>query len=196
MKKKMILMAVLCMLVSAGAALAQSKANYAGTWELDKSKSTLPDFMQGVESMTLTVTQTDKDITVAQATKRAAQADTMGSAGGRGGMRRGGGGDQTMTYTLDGKETTRDVEGIPGSSGVKIKGSMEKDGKLKLSSSRTGTDRDGQPSTRTTKETWELSADGKTLKIKRESESPRGSMSSDLVFVKKTGDIVTTDKKQ
>jgi hypothetical protein len=38
--------------------------------------------------------------------------------------------------------------------------------------------------TATTTEDWTLSADGKTLTIKRTSESPRGTQNSTLVFNK------------
>ena len=39
--------------------------------------------------------------------------------------------------------------------------------------------------TRTTKETWSLSDDGKTLTVNRETSSPRGTNSTTMVFVKK-----------
>jgi hypothetical protein len=44
---------------------AAAPANFAGTWTLDKSKSQgLSERMQGAESVTWTITQTDKTITV------------------------------------------------------------------------------------------------------------------------------------
>ena len=36
----------------------------------------------------------------------------------------------------------------------------------------------------TTKETWELSADGKTLTVNREQTTPRGTNTSTMVFTK------------
>jgi hypothetical protein len=38
--------------------------------------------------------------------------------------------------------------------------------------------------TLTTKESWKLSADGKTLTVDRETTNPRGTQTSKLVFVK------------
>ena len=43
----------------------------------------------------------------------------------------------------------------------------------------------GNDVTATTTEEWSLSGDGKTLTVKRASESPRGTQSSTLVFGKK-----------
>jgi hypothetical protein len=57
-------------------------------------------------------------------------------------------------------------------------------GKLNLSSSRTFNGPNGEVSV-STKETWTLSDDGKTLTVHREQNSPRGSSSYDLVFAKK-----------
>jgi hypothetical protein len=36
-----------------------------------------------------------------------------------------------------------------------------------------------------TTETWELQDDGKTLKVVRDMETPRGTQSSEMVFVRK-----------
>jgi hypothetical protein len=189
MKKTFFLTAIVCLL--AVSAFAQKKADFSGTWTLDASKSKL-DERARIESMTMTVTQTDKDIKVETATKRLPLPESMNQGGGNGqgggqgrGMGRGGfGGDGTNTYTLDGKETTVDVETQMGKMPVKLKAELEAGSKLKLSSVRTVNTPNGEFSI-TNKETWTLSDDGKTLTVKRDTESPRGTNSSEMVFTKK-----------
>jgi hypothetical protein len=181
MKKILFMTAFVCLL--AVSAFAQKKTDFSGSWTLDVSKSKLDERMR-VESMTKNVTQTDKDIKVETATKRLPMPD--GAMQGGGGMRRGGfgGGDGTFTYTLDGKESSAEVDGQMGKMPIKLKATVESDGKLKLSSVSTFSGQMGEI-TITTKETWSLSDDGKTLTIKRESESPRGTQSSEMVFTRK-----------
>jgi len=187
MKKTLFLAAFVCLL--AVSAFAQNKKDFSGSWTLDTSKSKLDERMR-IEAMTMTVAQTDKDIKVETATKRmpppadAGGGGGMGGGMGRGGGMRGMGGDTNFTYTLDGKETSVNQETPMGAMPVKLKAEMEKDGKLKLSSSRTFNTPNGEM-TMTTKETWSLSEDGKTLTVKREMESPRGTNSSEMVFMKK-----------
>ena len=182
MRKLLFLTVAVCLFSIVG--LAQDKkADYSGTWTLDVSKSKL-DERSRIESQTLTVTQTDKEIKVATATKRLpTPADAPqggGRPGGGGGM---GGGDSRRTYALDGKETTIEQETPRGNVPVKLTAKSDA-GKLHLASSRTMNTQMGEM-TMTTKETWELSADGKTLTVNRESTSPRGTNSSTMVFAKK-----------
>jgi hypothetical protein len=99
---------------------------------------------------------------------------------GGGGM---GGGDSTNTYTLDGKESTIEVESPMGKMPVKLTGKWD-GGKLVLSSSRTFSGQNGEV-TSTTKDTWSLSADGNTLTVDAESTSPRGTTSTQKVYAKK-----------
>jgi hypothetical protein len=66
---------------------------------------------------------------------------------------------------------------------IVYKANLEKGGKLMLSSSRTISSQMGEM-TITTKEMWSLSEDGKTLTVKRETETPRGVQSSEMVFTK------------
>jgi len=190
MKKLVFLLAAFCLL-SIGA-LAQGKMpDYSGEWSLDKSKSTLSDRMKNIESMTMTVAQSDKELKITTAAKRGAPpaggppAGGGGpGAGGGGGRGMGGGmGDQTLTYSLDGKETSAEVQGGMGTSTVKMIAKMD-GAKLNLTNSRTVNSQMGEVKI-TTKETWELQADG-SLKVKRDTESPRGSESNELVFTKKT----------
>jgi len=187
MKKTFFLAAFVC-LMAISAFAQDKKADFSGSWTLDASKSKL-DERARIESMTMTVAQTDKDIKVETATKRLPPPDGGGGNGQGGGTGRGGGmgfggGDGTTSYTLDGKETSTEVEGRMGKVPVKLKAELEKDGKLKLSRVSTFSGQMGEI-TITTKETWSLSDDGKTLTVKRDMESPRGTNSSEMVFTKK-----------
>jgi hypothetical protein len=187
--KKNIVLAALFSLFALGVSVSAQKApDFSGKWNLDKAKSTLSDREKSmIESQSMTVTQTAADIKYETATKRTpppADAPAGGPPGGgqgRGGM--GGGGDQTMTFKLDGKETTVDMPGMGGQTmPVKMTGKWE-GSKLVLSTSRTFTTPNGDM-TSTTKQTWELSADGKTLTVNSESTSPRGSATSTKIYTK------------
>lgn len=184
MNKFLFLIALMC--VASFTAFAQNAKNpdFSGTWSLDKSKSQLDERMaNSIESMTLTVTQTDKDIKVASATKRLPPPADAGQGGGGRGMGRGfGGGDSTFTYTLDDKESQVSQEGPMGSIPVTLKAKIE-EGKLKLSQVRTFSTPNGEI-TMTTKESWTMSQDGKSLTVKRDTESPRGTQSSEMFFTK------------
>jgi hypothetical protein len=185
MKKLAILAAVFCLFSLS--AFAQSKTNFAGNWELDVKKSKLPE-MSRIEAMSMKVTQTDKDLKVESTTKRVvrAESDPTGAGNRRGNWGGGFGGDgtQTFNYSLEGKETaTEGVAGIPAASAT-LKANLEKDGKLSLTSTRKFTGQMGEV-TVTTKETWELTDGGKTLKVMRETQTPRGAQSSEMYFTKK-----------
>ncbi len=182
MKKALFLTAFVCLLAVSAFAQDNKKTDFSGSWTLDASKSKLGERAR-IESMTMTVTQTDKDIKVETATKRLPPpAGAMQDGGGQGGgMRRGG--DGTSVYSLDGKETTTETEGQMGKSLVKQKAELD-GGKLKLSSTRIFNTQMGEVSINT-KEIWTLSDDGKTLTVKRDMETPRGTNSSEMVFTKK-----------
>jgi hypothetical protein len=179
MKKIFFLAAFFAAFAIAGYAQAKP-TDFSGTWNLDIPKSELNERMR-VEAMTLTVAQTDKELKVTTETKRPAPpADAP--QGGRG-MRGFGGGDSTVAYSLDGKETIVEVDGPNGKMPIKYTGKIE-GGKANLSSSRTFSGQMGEV-TVTTKDTWTLSPDGKTLTVVRDQTSPRGSSTSTMVFVKK-----------
>jgi hypothetical protein len=193
MKNNFMLAAVFSLFVFAFSASAQEKAtNFSGTWNLDVSKSKLGDRVP-IESQTLTVTQTDKDIKVETVTKHAPPpADApqgmekgggkMGGHGHRGGGMMGG--DGTTTYNLDGKETKTEVSGPMGSMPVSLKAKIES-GKLNLSRSSSFSGPMGDM-TMTSKETWELSSDGNTLTVNAERSSPRGNETTTKIFTKKS----------
>ncbi|HXH70831.1 MAG TPA: energy transducer TonB [Pyrinomonadaceae bacterium] len=196
MKKISILTAFFCLLLATTAVFAQDKAtSFAGTWELDAAKSKLPE-RQRVESITLNVAQTDKELKVETNSKHAARPEGDRPMGdGSGGMRQGGGmgrggmmggGNGTVTYSLDGKETTVTVEmpaGMPASS-MALRSKMEKDGKLQLTSNRNIETPNGAMSIKTT-ETWELLNGGNGLKVTRDTETMRGTQSSEMYFTRK-----------
>jgi hypothetical protein len=174
MKIKIVLMAVFCMLLGVGIVAAQENANFAGSWTLDVSKSKLSE-RSPIESMTMNVTQTDKDLSLETKTVRKPrpEGESRGGGGFGGGMM--GGGDATRTYSLDGNETSADD--------IKLKSNLEKDGKLKLIQTRSFDGPMGAVTIKTV-ETWQLADEGKTLKVTRDTETPRGKQSSEMVFTK------------
>ncbi len=188
MKKVLFLSVFVCLTALSVFAQDKKAPDFSGSWTLDVSKSKL-DERARIESMTITVAQSDKDVKIETATKRLPPPEGLSQSDGGGqggGMRRGGGfggGDGTLVYSLDGKETTTEAEGRMGKTLVKSKGEFD-GGKLKLSSTRVMNTQMGEVSI-TTRETWTLSGDGKTLTVKRETESPRGTNSSEMVFTKK-----------
>lgn len=164
---------------------AAKTTDYSGKWVLDLTKSKL-DERQRIESMTLTVSQTDKDIKTVSEVKRTPPPNNMTPGGGRGGMGGGlaGNGPETHTFTLDGKSTSEDVAagGIPAPP-LKLKAEIKKDGTIHTSLTRTFTGQMGEIEI-VTRDSWSLSEDGKTLTINRDMSSPRGEFSSKMVFNK------------
>lgn len=181
MKKLFFLAAMFAAFALGGYAQAKP-TDFSGTWSLDIPKSQLNERMR-VEAMTLIVAQTDKELKVTTETKRPAPpADApQGGPGGGRGMR--GGGDGTVAYSLDGKETIVEIDGPNGKMPIKYKGTIDS-GKASLSSSRSFSGPMGDV-TVTTKDVWTLSADGKTLTVVRDQTTPRGNSTSTMVFVKK-----------
>lgn len=169
--------------------------NFAGTWTLDKSKSQgLNPRWQNADSVTMNITQTDKEITIEEKVTGGggpggpggpppggAPAGGAPQGGGPGGGGRGGMMGGPRTYNLDGSETTGDT----GRGKFVRKAILSSDGKtLELTSKSTFTGQDGNEMTFGSSDKLSLSADGKTLTIVRHSESPRGPQDSTLVFTK------------
>lgn len=180
MKKTVILAAVACLLLAAASAFAQTKTDFSGNWTLDVSKSKV----NNIESGSLSVTQTDKDITYKSEIKRALRPDGAGggNGGGMGGGRGMGGGNQAVTYMLDGKETSSQFGSGDRTGTAKMQAKWD-GGKLNLTSVRTFTGQNGEVTT-TLKETWEPVDGGKALKVSRETESPRGTQTSEFYYTK------------
>jgi hypothetical protein len=180
MKRALTICGLFCALMIVVASIsAQKGANFAGTWELDKAKSKLPEMMaNNLTSLTWTVTQTDAELKVEP---KAEMAQGGGGGGGGRGMM---GGNQPASYKLDGSETTTDLTGrMTGK--VTRKAKWAGDGKILELNAVTNADFNGNAITSTTTEHWELADDGKTLKVQRKSESPRGTQESTYVFTKK-----------
>ncbi len=166
--------------------------SFAGTWALDKAKSQglPPQMAENIKSYTLTVTQDAQQLTTDTKIERNENAEGGGAPGmgggpGGGGPGRGGRGGmmgpQHVAYKLDGSEATLDTGGR-GSATAKAE--WQDGGKtLKLTTKRTF-NMQGNDVTMTSTEVWSLAGDGKTLTIKRTSESPRGTQESTLVFNK------------
>jgi TonB family protein len=178
MKNKIVLTTFLSILLAALSISAQTKAkDFSGDWTLDVNKSKFSNGMQ-IESMTLKVSQTEKELKVENMTKRG-QTDMRAGGGGR---RGGNGGAITTNYTLDGKETSSDV-GTAMSGKETRKAIVTSDGKLSLTATRTFNDGTGELVIKTN-ETWELDDAGATLKVTRYMETPRGATNSEMYFTK------------
>lgn len=193
MKRATILTAVFSLFLAVTAVSAQVKtADFSGAWELDAGKSKLGEQAR-IESVTMTVSQTGKDLKVEKTTKRAMRnaGETRGgeipNTGGMGRRVEGnftaGNMTQTLAYSLEGKETKEEIPGFPGMTST-LTAKWEKDSKLVLTSSRKAETPSGTV-TMTTTEKWSLSPDGKVLTVVREQDSPRGKVSTEMVFNKK-----------
>ncbi|HLG15932.1 MAG TPA: hypothetical protein VJH03_15710 [Blastocatellia bacterium] len=167
MKRTLIALGLVSLL--AAAAWGGAAANFSGSWLLDKSKSQgLPRQLENVESLTWVVTQTDKTISV----------ESKAVAGGAERP------SQTLTYNLDGSETTAELGGqMPGKATLKAK--WMDDGKILELSAVEHRTMQGNEFTTTRSEHWELAEEGKVLKVHRKSESPRGTQESSYYFTKK-----------
>lgn len=201
MRKMLCALSLVSALVFSLAVHAAAPTSFAGTWTLDKSKSqNLNQRIQNVESVTWTVTQTDKTITIDEkiaggggpgggagaapsgAPPAGGAPAAGGQGGGQGGQGRGMGGVMggPRTYNLDGTE----VSGETARGKFLRKATLSSDGKtLELSQKTTFQGPEGEV-TVTSNDKLELSADGKVLTVARHSESPRGPQDSTWVFNK------------
>lgn len=180
---------------------AAAPVNFAGTWNLDKAKSQgLSQRMQGADSVSWVITQTDKEITIEEkvtggqqmggpggpppagaapaGTPPAGDRPAGGGGGGQGGGRGGFGGPRT--FSLDGGEIT--VETGRGKSVRKATWSADNK-TLDLTSKSTFQGPNGEV-TFTSTDKLTLSDDGKTLTVASHRESQRGPQDSTLVFTK------------
>jgi hypothetical protein len=190
MSKTALLFVLVFLLAIANSASTVAPADFAGTWELDKAKTQNPPRpWQNAESVTMTITQTDKLLTID--TKVTGGGPPPGSQppagpppGGPppGGGRGFGGMMGPASYNLDGSETTTESE--RGKTTFKATWSNE-GSTLELSTRRNFNTPNGEVTAVTT-EKLTLSADGKVLTNVRHSEGPRGPQDSTLVFNKKS----------
>jgi len=212
MKKVLIGCAVTLMFLTGVWVVSAASSNFSGTWVLDKSKSQgLPPQIENIESYTMVVTQDDQQLTVENkivggrrpgggepgaggqsGVRRPDGVLGQGSgrrpdgAGGQGGGRGRGGpgmGMGTATYKLDGTETKIESAGGRGGAAT-LKAQWKDSGKaLELMTTRSFNFQ-GNETTRTTKERWELADGGNALKVKRTVDGPQGSQESTLVFTR------------
>jgi hypothetical protein len=152
--------AFLLLVVAASA----QKTNFAGTWNLDKTKSQgLTPRMMNADKVTLTITQDDKTISL-DTKVEGGQAPAGGGPGGGGGMGGGRGPAGPTTYNLDGNEVTSDVTFGQNTGKRTMKATMS-GGTLELMSKTSFTGQDGTERVNATTQKLSLSGDGKTLTI-------------------------------
>lgn len=206
MKKLSLFLLFAVITLTALSATAQTPAttSFAGNWILDKAKTkNLPKEVNGLK---LAVEQDDKQIYVkstldgeilmpapvnrqgdyprpgGQGNQADANAPSAPSFNGRMALRMGA---NEATYTLDGKEASVDIKQNEQTVGTAtLKSKWDKDGKGLQLTSVQKIKRESGNVTITVKEKWELSPDGKTLKIKRTAEAPAGSDQIELTFLK------------
>lgn len=168
MKRSLVFLSLCCVLMVGFWSVSAAPENFAGTWVLDKAKSEgLQGPMANIDQ-TWVVTQDAKTFTV--------DASFSGGEQPRPPVKR--------TYNLDGSETSMDVTGrMPGKAALKAK--WQGDGKILELSSVLKANFQGSDVTVTTTEHWELADGGKTLKVHRTQESPRGTQETKLTFAKK-----------
>ena len=165
---KRISLAVVMFLALIAGSVSAAATNMSGTWALDKSKSEgLQGRMANVDQ-TWVVTQDAKTLTVEKNFSGGEQPIPS----------------QKSTYNLDGSETSMEMTGrMPGKAALKAK--WQDAGKILELNSVLKANVQGNDVTITTTEHWELADGGKTLKVHRVSESPRGTQDSKLAFTKK-----------
>ena len=168
MKRSLVFLSLFCVLMVGFWSVSAAPANFSGTWSLDKTKSEgLQGRMANVDQ-TWAVTQDAKTFTVEKSFSGGEQPIPS----------------QKSTYNLDGSETSMEMTGrMPGKAALKAK--WQGDGKILELSSVLKTNVQGNDVTITSTEHWELADGGKTLKVHRTSESPRGTQESKLTFAKK-----------
>lgn len=167
MKRKLVLGSVVTLVFALGLVAASAKANFSGTWILDKSKSEgLP---AALKDQTLTVVQTDDKISV--------EAKLVLEDG-----------DQNVSdhFIVDGKTVDFTPKGPNGMEGKgKRTAKWSADGNsIDVSENSTFETPSGPVDVQVTRK-WTLSADGKTLRIDRTVISPMGTQQINSVFVKK-----------
>lgn len=179
MKKLFLIAGLMTAFLLVVVAASAQKANFAGTWNLDKTKSQgLSPRMQGADKVTWTITQDDKTISVDQKVEGGQPPAGGGGMGSGRGMGMGG----PQSYNLDGSETTADIGGGQMTGKATSKATWA-GGTLELSRKSTFQGPNGEVSSSNTQK-LSLSSDGKTLTAVVHSESPRGTTDSTLVFDK------------
>jgi hypothetical protein len=167
MKRTIVLGSVASLVLALSMVAASAKVNFSGTWVLDKSHSEgLP---AEIKDQTLTVVQTDDKISIETTVVRDS-----------GEMK------QSDTYMLNGKEVEYKPQTIMGFEGTgKRTAQWAADGKsLDVKEEATYEAPDGPVAVHITRK-WTLSADGKSLIIDMNIDSPQGPRQIKRAFTKK-----------
>jgi hypothetical protein len=165
MRKALFFTLVFCM--AAMAANAQTAPNFSGKWTLDIAKSELGQQAAMIKSQTMSIRHAGESFKVLTQVERNAPPATDGPGGGAGNGRAVAPGPMEQSYTLDGKEVSSERQTPNGPVTTKMK-SEQIGNKVVVTGIYPGPN--GEMKTTTT---YELSADGKSLTVTR--ESPRGS---------------------
>lgn len=167
MKRKIVMIGAVAFVLALSLFIVAAKANFSGTWTLDKSRSEgLPAGMDQI----MTVVQTEDKINLETKVTTAE------------------GNEQTIadSYTLGGGETEftpRGPNGMTGKGKRTAKWSTDGNG-LDVSEEATFETPEGAVTVQATRK-WTLAADGKTLTIEMKVKDPNGTRESRRTFVKK-----------
>lgn len=181
MKKTTILATVFILLLQTIPVLAATP-DFSGVWEMEMSRSTLTTTLP-VEAMTLKVWQTDKDLRI-ENTMKVKQTDAAKPRGGDGTML------QIAVYDFNG-ETNQEFDGAMARKETR-RATVTADGRLNLLVVRDF--KNEKSGTAKVNEIWELLDAGKTLKITRYSETPRGATNAEMYFTKSPAVLTEADK--
>jgi hypothetical protein len=167
MKRTTLISSVVAMVLAIGLVAAYAKANFNGTWVLDKSHS--EGLQPDTKDQTLTVVQTDDKISIDTAIVR-----DSGEV------------KQSDTYLLNGKEVEFKPQAIMGFEGKgKRTAQWAADGNSFDVKEEDIYDTPQGPVTVTITRKWTISADGKGLVIDLNIDSPQGSMKIKRAFTRK-----------
>jgi len=163
MKRTTFTLVALVLAAAIAGVMAQGKTNFSGTWKRDAERSDAPAMGRGgrggMAEDARTVTQTATELTVE--IKRGENV-------------------QKLVYKLDGSESVNQV-----GRGGEVRSKARWDGaKLVIDSTQTMS-MGGNEMTITTKEVWELAADG-TLTITTTRSTPQGERTTKSVYTKAT----------
>jgi len=157
--KRALLFALAAAVVLPFYARAQAKADFSGTWTLDTAKSDPAPQGRGGGggAASVTIKQTGNELSVTSEGRQ---------------------GPQTMTYKLDGSESTNQVMGRGGAQSVKS--TAKWDG----SSLVIETTRDFNGTSMTTKEVRRLDNGGKEMHVETTAQTPNGEQKRKVVYTK------------
>ena len=176
-KKIIIWSAIFCLCFQAMTVLAATP-DFSGFWQIDVNKSVLPDTMP-VESLTMKVTQTEKEIKI-ESTRKSSQNSDDGTRRSVSVIK------QIVAFNLEDNMTTTTTDvGSGATQGSEVRqAKITADGKFSLTTTRRFTDQ--SRAAEKTNEIWELLDEGKTLKITRYVESATGAVNAEMYFTRKS----------